>query len=118
MGRYIVGRLLSAVPVLVGVTLAAFLMLQLVPGDPIATMLGQQGADPNAIAATRRQLGLDQPLALQYGRFLVRALRADLGRSILSHRPLLDQIEDVAPSTFELTLAALCVSIGVGVGAG
>src|SRR5438874_1186758 len=104
MGRYIVGRLLSAVPVLLGVTLAAFLMLQLVPGDPVAAMLGSQGADPAAVALTRHQLGLDQPLPTQYGRFLLRLLHGDLGRSILSHRPVLDQIVDLFPSTLQLAV--------------
>jgi peptide/nickel transport system permease protein len=118
MGRYIVGRLLSAVPVLLGVTLAAFLMLQLVPGDPVAAMLGSQGADPAAVALTRHQLGLDQPLPTQYGRFLLRLLHGDLGRSILSHRPVLDQIVDLFPSTLQLAVFAICISMTVGVGAG
>jgi ABC-type dipeptide/oligopeptide/nickel transport system permease component len=118
MARYLTARVLAAIPVLIGVTLAAFLMLHLVPGDPIANMLGQQGADPDLVASTRHQLGLDQPLALQYGLFLMRLAHGDLGRSILSHRPVLDQIEDVAPSTVELTAAAFFVAVSVGVGAG
>jgi len=118
MGRYLAGRVLSAIPVLLGVTLAAFLMLELVPGDPIQAMLGSQGVDPGAIAGIRHQLGLDQPPPLQYAHFLLRALHGDLGRSILSHRPVLDQIEDVLPSTVELTLGALCVAVAVGVSAG
>jgi peptide/nickel transport system permease protein len=118
MGQYVVKRLLSAVPVLFGVTLAAFLMLQLVPGDPVAAMLGQAGADPSAVAQLRSQLGLNQPLPVQYGRFLVRALHGDLGRSILSHRPVVDQILDLLPSTIELALCALAVAVTVGVGMG
>lgn len=118
MGRYICGRLLSSVPVLFGVTLATFLMLHLVPGDPVAAMLASQGADPAAIAQTRQQLGLDQPLPLQYASFVLRAIHGDLGRSILSHRPVLDQVLDVLPSTVQLALGALAVSITVGVSAG
>ncbi|HTE84058.1 MAG TPA: ABC transporter permease [Dehalococcoidia bacterium] len=118
MGQYICGRLLAAFPVLLGVTLAAFLMLQLVPGDPVAAMLGQQGADPAAVAQTRQQLGLERPLPVQYVRFVLRALHGDLGRSILSHRPVLDQIMDLLPSTVQLALCALAISTVVGVSAG
>jgi peptide/nickel transport system permease protein len=118
MGQYVCGRLLAAVPVLIGVTLAAFLMLHLVPGDPVAAMLGQEGADPSAAAQLRHQLGLDQPLPVQYAHFLLRAVHGDLGRSILSHRPVLAQILDLLPSTAQLALCALIVAVTVGVGAG
>jgi peptide/nickel transport system permease protein len=118
MGRYLAARLLVAVPVLVGVTLASFLMLHLIPGDPVAAVLGSQGADPSVIAQTRHQLGLDAPLPVQYWLFLSRAAHGDLGRSILSHRPVLDQILDLFPSTLELALCAVAFSVVVGVTTG
>jgi peptide/nickel transport system permease protein len=115
---YAVRRLFATIPVLLGVTLATFMMLHLVPGDPISAVLGPQGADPEAIAQTRRNLGLDSPLPVQYLRFLGRVLHGDLGRSILSRRPVLDSIMDVFPSTVQLTVAALALATCVGITCG
>ncbi|MGI8549648.1 MAG: ABC transporter permease [Dehalococcoidia bacterium] len=118
MGQYIVRRLLAVIPVLLGVTVATFLMLHLLPGDPIAAVLGSQGVDPAAVEQTRHSLGIDLPLLVQYGRFLVRVLHGDLGRSLLGRRPVLDSILDVFPSTLQLTVAALALAILIGVSAG
>lgn len=114
MLAYAVRRLLATFPVLLGVTIATFMMLHLVPGDPVVAILGPQGADPEAIAQTRRNLGLDKPLLVQYQRFLLRVLHGDLGHSILSRRPVLDSIMDVFPSTVQLTVAALVVAVCLG----
>jgi peptide/nickel transport system permease protein len=118
MFQYTMRRLLATIPVLLGVTVCTFMMLHLVPGDPIAAILGPQGADPAAIAQTRHNLGLDKPLAVQYERFLVRVLQGDLGRSILGRRPVLDSIMDVLPDTVQLAVAALALAVFVGVTCG
>lgn len=118
MLQYTMRRLLATIPVLLGVTVCTFMMLHLVPGDPIAAILGPQGADPAAIAQTRHNLGLDKPLAVQYERFLVRVLQGDLGRSILGRRPVLDSIMDVLPDTVQLAVAALALAVFVGVTCG
>jgi ABC-type dipeptide/oligopeptide/nickel transport system permease component len=92
-------------------------MLHLTPGDPVAIMLGEFASGP-AVTRLRNELGLDQPLPLQYVKFVGRALRGDLGTSIRSRRAVSDEIADRFPSTVGLTLAAttLAVSIGVPIG--
>jgi peptide/nickel transport system permease protein len=114
MTAFIIKRVLSVVPVLIGVSIVAFLMSHLVPGDPVTVMLGQHGTAEDA-ARLRKELGLDDPLYIQYARFLRDALRGDLGHSIRSGQPVLDEIRERFPSTLELTSAAIVVAIAVGV---
>jgi peptide/nickel transport system permease protein len=102
------------VPILVGVSLLTFAILQVTPGDPAVLMLGQY-ATPQRIADLRGELGLNDPLPQQYGRYVWRALHGDLGRSFRSHRPVIEEILDRFPSTLELTLAALLLSTVAGV---
>jgi len=115
VSSYVRTRLTLAIPVLLGVSIAVFAMLRLLPGDPAQIMLAESGASAERVAALRQQLGLDDPLPVQYGRFLMGALRGDLGRSILSNRPVTQEIAGQLPSTIELTLAAMAVAIGIGV---
>jgi peptide/nickel transport system permease protein len=117
MLRYIAKRLLDLVPVLLGITVLVFLFLQLIPGDPAVVMLGPR-ATPDQIAALREQLGLNQPLPLQYFTFLSRLLQFDLGKSILSGIPVSQEILTRWPATFELSVAAMLVAIVLGVPAG
>jgi peptide/nickel transport system permease protein len=114
MALYVVRRLLMLVPILVGVSLLTFAILQVTPGDPAVLMLGQY-ATPQRIADLRGELGLNDPLPQQYGRYVWRALHGDLGRSFRSHRPVIEEILDRFPSTLELTLAALLLSTVAGV---
>ncbi|MDR7417900.1 MAG: ABC transporter permease [Armatimonadota bacterium] len=120
MTAYIVRRLVATAGVLFGVTLLVFLMLHLTPGDPVAIMIGGQGgyADPQMVENLRRELGLDRPLHEQYLRFLTHALRGDLGRSIRSDAPVIDEVLSRFPATAELAVAALVLSTAIGVGAG
>jgi len=104
-----------AIPVLLGVSIAVFAMLRLLPGDPAQIMLSESGASAERVAALRHELGLDDPLPVQYWRFLSGALRGDLGRSIQSNRLVTDEIWAQLPSTIELTLAAMVVAIGIGI---
>jgi peptide/nickel transport system permease protein/oligopeptide transport system permease protein len=106
------------VPVLLGVTLAVFAMLFLVPGDPVKMMLAEFATTPDQIARMRAQLHLDEPIVVQYGRFLGNAVRGDLGTSIRSRRPVVQEIADNLRSTTELALAAMAVAVVVGVGLG
>ncbi|NJN85199.1 MAG: ABC transporter permease [Leptolyngbyaceae cyanobacterium SL_7_1] len=117
MLRYILRRLLSLIPVLFGITLMVFLFLQLIPGDPAVVLLGQR-ATPDAIAALRERLGLNEPLPLQYFRFVGRMLTFDLGRSIISGIPIIDEIRSRWPATFELSVAAMLVASVIGIPAG
>jgi len=111
---YIAQRLLSAVPVIVGVTLLVFLMLHLVPGDPAAQMLGEMAVSEAAILNLRQQLGLNDPLHVQYGNFLASALRGELGVSILARRTVGEMIGSNLPSTLSLTLAGLGIAFLIG----
>lgn len=114
MLRFLAKRLLVALPVLLGISVAVFLMMHLVPGDPAKMMLGELAVDKQAIANLRYQLGLDDPLPVQYWRFLKGALRGDLGRSILENQPVARMIWQVLPSTVELTMVGLGIAILLG----
>lgn len=89
-------------------------MMHLVPGDPAKMMLGELAVDKSAVENLRRQLGLDDPIMVQYGRFLGGAVRGDLGWSILENQPVSRMIRQVLPSTIELTLAGLGIAILIG----
>ncbi len=117
MVRYIGRRLLSLLPVLLGITLLVFIFLHLIPGDPATILLGER-ATPEQVAALRERLGLDEPLPLQYLAFLGQLLRFDLGKSIISSIPIAQDIQVRWPATFELSLSAMVVAVGLGIPAG
>jgi peptide/nickel transport system permease protein len=112
---YISQRLLQAIPVLIGISVLTFLMLHLVPGDPVLIFAGDKPMTEERAAELRHQLGLDRPLWVQYWDYASHALRGDLGRGLRSQRPVLDSIVEALPSTLELTFAALLVAAIVGV---
>jgi len=112
---YLARRLLSVVPVLFGVTLAVFSMLFLVPGDPVKMMLAEFVTNPDQIAQMRAQLHLDEPVLKQYGRFVINAVRGDLGTSIRSRRPVSTEIGENVGSTAQLAVASMAVAIAIGV---
>lgn len=114
MVRYLLQRLLATVPVVLGVTVAVFSMLHVVPGDPIQMMLGEFQTSPEQVAQLQAQLHLDEPLPQQYGRFILGAVQGDLGYSIRSKRPVADEIRDNLPSTFVLTLSGLSIAVLIG----
>ena len=117
MFRTITTRLLSTIPVLLGIVLVTMLTLDLIPGDPVAMMLGDN-ARPEEVAALREHLGLNQPLIVRYGRYLLDIVRGDLGRSILSNRPVWDEIAAVFPRTLQLALVAMILAVILGIGTG
>ena len=115
----ILQRLVTAVPLAAGIVLVTFVLLRLLPGDPVDIMMGQAGNVSEAeIQALRHQLGLDRPLWVQLGHFATGLVRGDLGRSIRTARPVADLIGEALPATLELSLAALVFAVGVGVTAG
>lgn len=104
---YIVRRLIQMVPVLIGITLMAFLFVKFLPGDPILILTGGK-ASPATVAALRAKFGLDQPLYIQYLFFLRNAIRGDLGTSILQRDPVVDiVVERIAPSAFLIAYGSL-----------
>ncbi len=106
MSRYIFRRLLLALPVLLGVATLVFLLIHLIPGDPIDLMLGETAREADK-EQLRRELRLDRPLPEQYGAFLSGLIRGDLGQSLHSHQPVAVAIGQRLPATAELALAAL-----------
>lgn len=114
MYAFIARRLLATIPVLLGVSLAVFLMLQLVPGDPAALMLSEFQTTPDQIARLRAQLHLNDPLPVQFGRFVWNASHGDLGYSVRSKRPVAAEIRDNLPSTLQLAIAGLLIAALMG----
>jgi peptide/nickel transport system permease protein len=117
MKWYVIKRLLQIIPVILGVTLIAFALIHLAPGDPVRTMLGQH-ATQQEIEDIRAKYGLDQPLYVQYFIWLGDVLQGDLGRSILSHEQVTTEIASRFPNTIELAIAAMLFAILIGVVAG
>jgi ABC-type dipeptide/oligopeptide/nickel transport system permease component len=113
--RFLAQRLVSAVPVLIGVTLAVFMMVHLLPGDPATIMLQGAPASAEDIANLRHELGLDRPFYIQYADYMGRVLRGDFGTSIHTRRPVSEEIIAVFPSTLRLAFAAMGIAIALGV---
>jgi len=110
-------RLLAAIPTLLAVLTLVFVIVRIVPGDPALVILGDQ-ATPQAIAALHERLGLDRPLWQQYFDFLFAALRGDFGNSLVTGRPIVDEVAAVLPHTIDLTLASMVFGVAVGVPVG
>src|SRR5438132_4408921 len=113
MTRYIIRRVVLMLPVAVLVTLIAFGLLRLAPGDPVLTFSGDV-RDPEILNEMRHQLGLDQPLPIQYVAWMQHTLQGDFGRSIRTHQRVGEAILERLPATLELTVTALLFSITVG----
>jgi peptide/nickel transport system permease protein len=107
---YILRRLVLMIPVALLVTVGVFAIARLSPADPVLVFAGEE-RDPAVLAQIRRELGLDQPLPIQYLAWLGRAVQGDLGRSFQTQQPVLDAIKQRLPATFELGVAALTISI-------
>ena len=118
MIAYIWQRLLQAIPVLVGISVLSFLMLHLIPGDPVSVFAGDKPLTPERAAELRHQYGLDRPLVVQYLDYASHAVRGDLGTALRSQRPVLDSILEVLPGTAQLTLAALAMAAVLGISFG
>jgi peptide/nickel transport system permease protein len=114
MIRYIIRRLLLMIPVLLIVSVLVFGLMRITGGDPIQVMLGED-YDARTEAELKAKLGLDQPIFVQYGLWLVRAVQGDLGRSIRDSTPVLEEILSRLPATIELALAALFISLLISV---
>jgi peptide/nickel transport system permease protein len=114
VSQYLARRFGETVVTLLAVTVFAFLLIHLVPGNPVQIMLGQN-ATPQAVATLTRQLGLDQPLYVQYLHYMGAVLRGDFGSSIRSGQPVMSEIMNRLPSTIQLTLAAMVIAVPLGI---
>jgi peptide/nickel transport system permease protein len=117
MAQYAFKRFCTIIPVLVGISIIVFGFIHLIPGDPAVTMLGER-ATPERIQEVRIQLGLDQPLYTQYGIYVGKILRGDLGTSILRGDPVLHDLMRRFPATVELALTAILIAVLIGIPAG
>lgn len=117
MYRFVLNRLISLVPTLIGISMLVFLMLYMVPGDPAQVMLGER-ANAESLAELRATMGLDQPFHVQFYRFFAGLLSGDLGRSIRSHEKITTELLQRFPATCELTLASMLLAMTVGISAG
>jgi|YNPNPStandDraft_1061719.scaffolds.fasta_scaffold00297_2 peptide/nickel transport system permease protein len=133
MGRYLLRRLISLIPTVLGVTIVVFLLIRLIPGDPAVAMLGEHAAREN-VERIREQLGLNRPLFLdrealregnvkgffdsQYIRYLGRLLRGDLGSSIHRRIPIAEELKQRFPATVELALLSMALAIIAGLPVG
>jgi len=114
VGSYLFRRVLQAIPVLIGITLASFILIHLVPGDPARIVLGAR-ATPSAVATLNEQLGLDRSLPTQYLDFITGALTLDFGESITQHTGVGGLLTERVPVTFFLLLYSVAISILVAV---
>jgi peptide/nickel transport system permease protein len=117
MRQYLLRRLLLLIPTLLGVTFIVFLMMRFIPGDPITNMMGETYSAEDA-QKLRHEFGLDQPMVVQYGKWLLLLLRGDWGRSILSNRPVLPDIMYRLPVSVELLILSLAISLLIALPAG
>ena len=114
MFSYLIRRLFTSILVLFGISMLVFSVIHLVPGDVTMAILGRQKVTEEKVAELREQLGLNDPLYVQYGRYLSKALRGDLGVSIRNNLSVSEAISEQLPSTFALALSALTVALIIG----
>ena len=118
MLRFLGARLAVLIPTFLGVTFVAFILIRLVPGDPILLMVGERGISPERHAQMMAQYGFDRPLVLQYVGFLANLLHGDLGSSIVTRKPVLGEFFALFPATVELSVFAMALALLIGVPAG
>jgi dipeptide transport system permease protein len=118
MLRFILTRLSLLVPTFIGMTLLAFFLIRLVPGDPIETMAGERGIDPERHAQLRAAYGFDKPVLVQYGIYIGRVLHGDLGKSIITQDTVMSEFLSLFPATMELAVCAILFALLLGLPAG
>lgn len=110
-------RLLTSIPVLFGVLLLGFLLMQLIPGD-VARVIAGPTATQDVVDAIRSDLGLDRPLVIQFGLYLIRVLQGDLGYSMINNTAVAGELAEALWPTVELVIACLIWAVPVGIGLG
>lgn len=118
MLTFIARRLLALIPLMLIVSFLVFSLVVFLPGDPAESIAGGTDASPADIARVRDELGLDDPLLVQYGRWLGDAVQGDLGRSLYTKRPVSDEIRTRFPVTFSVAIGAIFISLTLGMSAG
>ena len=117
MATYIIRRILIVIPTLLAVSILSFFFIRLIPGDPVTSMLGER-ARPADIEQFKEQMGLNEPIYVQYIRYMGEVLKGNLGKSIINRVPVMDQLAYRLPATIEAIFFALFIGITVGVAMG
>ncbi len=115
---FILKKLLIIIPTFIGVTLASFSFIRLIPGDPILVMAGERGVSAERYAELSARFGYDQPLYIQYFDYVLGLLQGDFGTSLISKQPVLNEFFSLFPATVELSLCALLFALIIGIPAG
>jgi dipeptide transport system permease protein len=118
MLRFLFTRVALIIPTFIGMTLLAFFLVRLVPGDPIETMAGERGIDAARHAQLVHEYGFDQPILVQYGIYIGRVLHGDLGKSIITQAPVISEFGALFPATVELAVCAIVFALVIGIPAG
>ena len=114
MVNYLIRRLFTSILVLFGISILVFSIIHLVPGDAVSAILGRQKVNAETVAQLRQQLGLNDPIPVQYWHYLSKALRGDLGESIRNYVPVSKAIAEQLPSTIILAFSALVLALSIG----
>jgi dipeptide transport system permease protein len=118
MFAFILRRVALIVPTFIGVTLLAFALIHLIPGDPVENLSGERGMDPERRTRLLHEFGLDKPLPLQYVEYVGQVLKGDLGTSLTTHEPVLTEFVTLFPATVELAFFAMLFALVIGLPAG
>ncbi|MGB5706857.1 MAG: ABC transporter permease subunit [Arenicellales bacterium] len=118
MFRFILTRLGLVIPTFVGITLLTFGMIRLVPGDPIELLAGERGVTPERHAQLRAEYGFDKPVLEQYWNYISGVLQGDLGKSITTKQPVVEEFFTLFPATVELSVFAIFLAVAIGLPAG
>jgi dipeptide transport system permease protein len=118
MLRFLLSRITLVIPTFIGMTLLAFFLIRIVPGDPIETMAGERGIDAARHAALLKEYGLDRPVLVQYGIYIGRVLHGDLGKSMITQEPVAREFFTLFPATIELAVCAILFALIIGIPAG
>ena len=114
MIRFLFSRVTLIIPTFVGVTLLSFMLIHLVPGDPIEVRMGEHGIAPERLAELRHEFGLDQPLWKQFLDYELQLAHGDLGTSVVTHEPVFQEFLELFPATLELAVCAMLFSVLIG----
>jgi dipeptide transport system permease protein len=118
MFRFLINRLGFVIPTFIGITLLTFILIRLVPGDPIEARAGERGISAERHAELVKAYGFDKPVIVQYGIYIGQVLKGDLGRSLVTQNPVTAEFAELFPATVELSLCAAIFALGLGLPAG
>ena len=118
MFGFLLRRTALVIPAFIGITLLVFSLIHLIPGDAVEALSGDRGMEPARYARLRHEFGLDKPLYRQYLDYLGNMAHGDLGRSIVTHEPVVDEFKALFPATLELSSCAILLAVIVGLPAG